>query len=386
MSGNLFATLSGGCSFTILDLAHAYQQIPLDKSSKQCVTIITHKGLYRYNRLPFGVSAAPAIFQRTMENLLQGMPHVSIYLDDILVTGTSEADHLKTLDEVLNRLETAGLRLKQNKCAFLLPSVEYLGHRISAKGLQPTDEKVRAIEKAPTPTNTLAPLYSLLQKDKRWLWGSDQKAAFDKAKCQLTSESLLVHYDTSKELLLSCDASPYGIGAVLSHKMKYGKEQPIAFASRSLSKTERKYAQLDKEGLAIVFGVKKFHQYLFGRKFTIYSDHKPLQHIFAESRPIPTLASARIQKWALTLSAYNYDIKYKPGKDISNADMLSRLPLPEFPTTVPLPGETIFLMDNLESTPVNATRIKNWTNNDAVLMRVRDMVQDGWTNTDEEQL
>ena len=150
---DLFAILSGGCSFTKLNLAQAYQQIPLDESSKQYVTINTHKGLYRYNRLPFGVSAAPAIFQRTMENLLQGMPHVSIYLDDILVTGTSEADHLKTLDEVLNRLETAGLRLKQNKCAFLLPSVEYLGHRISAKGLQPTDEKVRAIEKAPTPSN-----------------------------------------------------------------------------------------------------------------------------------------------------------------------------------------------------------------------------------------
>ena len=150
---DLFATLSGGCSFTKLHLAQAYQQIPLEESSKQYVTINTHKGLYRYNRLPFGVSAAPAIFQRTMENLLQGMPHVSIYLDDILVTGTSEADHLKTLDEVLNRLETAGLRLKQNKCAFLLPSVEYLGHRISAKGLQPTDEKVRAIEKAPTPSD-----------------------------------------------------------------------------------------------------------------------------------------------------------------------------------------------------------------------------------------
>lgn len=188
----------------------------------------------------------------------------------------------------------------------------YLGHRISAKGLQPTDEKVRAIKEAPSPSNvsqlrsfiglvnyyckflpnlanTLAPLYSLLQKNKKWLWGLDQKAAFQKAKCQLTSESLLVHYDTSKELLLSCDASPYGIGAVLSHKMPNGTEQPIAFASRSLSKPEQKYAQLDKEGLAIVFGVKKFHQYLFGRKFTIYSDHKPLQHIFAEPRPIPIL-------------------------------------------------------------------------------------------------
>ena len=125
---------------------------------------------------------------------------------------------------------------------------------------------------------------------------------------------------------------------------------------------------------------------MFGRKFTIYSDHKPLQHIFAESRPIPTLPSARIQGWALTLSAYNYEIKYKPGKDISNADVLSKLPLPEFPATVPLPGENIFPMDTLESTPVNATQIKNWTNNDVVLAKVHDLVQQGWTNTDDEQL
>ena len=132
--------------------------------------------------------------------------------------------------------------------------------------------------------------------------------------------------------------------------MQDGKWQLIAFASRSLSKTERKYAHLDNEGLAIVLESRK--QYLFGHKFTIYSDHKPLQHIFTEFCPIRTLASACIQIWALTLTAYNYDIKYKPGKDISDADMLSRLPLPMFPAIVPLPGETIFLMNTLESTPV----------------------------------
>ena len=187
---DLFATLAGGKTFTKLDLAHAYQQIPLEESSKQYVTINTHKGLYQYNRLPFGVAAAPSIFQRTLENLLQGIPHVSIYLDDILVTGTSEAEHLDTLDQVLNRLETAGLRLKQRKYAFMLESVIYLGHKISQKGLQPTEEKVRAITEASPPTNVsqlrsflglinyygkffpnlanmLAPLYSLLQKATR---------------------------------------------------------------------------------------------------------------------------------------------------------------------------------------------------------------------------
>ena len=251
---DLFANLAGGKAFSKLDLAHAYSQIPLTDSSKQYVTVNTHKGLYQYNRLPFGVTAAPSIFQRLMENLLQGIPRVSIYLDDILITGTSEADHLSTLNKVLTRLEAAGLHLKQNKCAFLLPSVEYLGHKITADGLQPTEEKVRAIKEAPPPTNvsqlrsflglvnyyskflpnlanTLAPLYSLLQKTKKWSWGASQKTAFIEAKRQLTSQKLLVHFDPSKELLLSCDASPYGIGAVLSHQMPDGTEQPIAFTS-----------------------------------------------------------------------------------------------------------------------------------------------------------
>ena len=168
--------------------------------------------------------------------------------------------------------------------------------------------------------------------------------------------------------------------------MPNGTEQPIAFTSRSLSKAELKYAQLDKEGLAIIHGVKKFHQYLFGRSFIICSDHKPLQYIFSETRPIPNLASARLQRWALTLSAYKYQIRYKPGKDNSNADVLSRLPLPESPSTVPLPEETVFLMDTLQASPVNATQIKNWTNTDPVLSHVRDLVLKGWVNTADKQL
>ena len=191
-----------------------------------------------------------------------------MYIDDILVTGKSEEEHLQTVDEVLSRLEAAGLRLKRDKCTFMLPSVEYLGHTISAEGLQPTTEKVRAIVDAPAPqivsqlrsflgwvnyygkflpklSSTLAPLYRLLEKQVKWIWGADQDMAFQAAKMQLTSQCLLVHYDPQKELLLSCDASPYSIGAVLSHQMEDGSERPVAFASRSLSPAEKKYAQLD---------------------------------------------------------------------------------------------------------------------------------------------
>ena len=128
--------------------------------------------------------------------------------------------------------------------------------------------------------------------------------------------------------------------------MENGSDQPIAFSSRSLAPAEKKYSQLDKEALAIIFGVKQFHQYLYGRNFTIVSDHKPLQHLFSESSAIPTLASARIQRWALVLSAYDYHIEYKPGLLHGNPDMLSRLPLSDTPTSVTVPGETILLMDN----------------------------------------
>ena len=397
---DILASLGPGKEFTTLDLAHAYQQIPLEEESKKFTVINTHKGLFQYNRLPFGVSAAPSIFQRAMEGILQGIPHVAVYIDDILITGVSKEEHLATLDQVLTRLETAGLRLKLPKCAFLRPSVEYLGFRISADGIGPTQEKVCAIAEAPTPRNvpqlrsflglvnyyskflpclstTLAPLYLLLHKQHAWSWGTEQQRAFQAAKELLSSSRVLVHYDPTKELVLACDASPYGIGAVLSHRLEDGSDQPIAFASRTLAPAERKYAQIDKEALAIVFGVKRFHNFLFGRSFTILSDHKPLQHLLGETRAVPAMASARIQRWALTLGAYNYGIAYKPGKEHANADGLSRLPLPETPTQIPLPGETVLLMDTLANSPVTAYKIKRWTDEDPLLSAVRRMILTG---------
>ena len=309
---------------------------------------------------------------------------------------------------VLTKLEEAGLRLKRKKCSFMLPAVEYLGHRISEKGLQPTDEKIRAITEAPVPqdatqlraflglinyygkflknlSNLLAPLYRLLEKKTHWTWGEEQQHAFDSAKSQLTSSCLLCHFDPEKEVILSCDASPYGVGAVLSHVTVEG-ERPVAFASRSLSAAERKYAHLDKEGLAIIFGVKKFHSYLFGRKFEIRSDHRPLQHIFDSSRVIPQLASARLQRWALILSAYDYIITYHPGVKHANADSLSRLPLPHSPSTTPQPADIVLLMETLQASPTTAKHIHQWTNTDPLLSKVRTLVLQGWRNGEEEEL
>ena len=270
---DLLASLGRGKSFTKLDLAHAYLQIPLAEDSKKYVVINTSKGLYRYNRLPFGIASAPSIFQRTMEGVLQGIPNVTVYIDDILVAGPSEQEHLRTLDQVLTRLKAAGMRLKQSKCLFMPPSVEYLGHIISAEGLKPTGEKVRAMSDAPAPKNlaqlrsflglinyyskflsnlssTLAPLYALLHKKSQWKWGKEQERAFSEAKSQLTSSSLLVHFDPDKKLTLACDASPMALGQsfLMSWRMERRSQWPLHHAhwpqrSRSTPSSTRRVWQ-----------------------------------------------------------------------------------------------------------------------------------------------
>ena len=310
---DLFSKLAGGQVFSKLDLSQAYQQVLLDEESKKLVTINTQKDLFQYTRLPFGISSAPGIFQRIMENLLQGIPDVMVYLDDILVAGRSTAEHLQRLDQVLSGLQEVGLRLSRKKCSFMVSSVEYLGHRIDADGLHPLSEKVLAVQNAPAPedvvqlrsylgllsyynkflpklSTVVGPLHQLLSAARPWRWGPEEEKAFQDSKQLLMSSQLLVHYDPNLDLILSCDASAYGLGAVLSHKLPDGSEKPIAFASRTLSPAEKKYAQLEKEGLACVFGVKRFQSYLFGRQFTLCTDHKPLISLFNEGRAIPVHA------------------------------------------------------------------------------------------------
>ena len=357
----LFASLAGGKSFSKLDLSHAYLQISLEEQSRRYVAINTHKGLFEYCRLPFGVASAPSIFQRVMESLLQGISGVCVYIDDILVSGATEQEHLSNLATVLHRLETAGMRLKREKCAFLLPSVSYLGHIISAEGLRTEDSKVQAVVEAPEPVNvpelrsflgmvnyygkflpdlatTLAPLYDLLKKSTKWKRGVREKS-FREVKCLLQSSRVLTHFDDKLPLILASDASPYGLGAVLPHRMPDGSEKPIGFASRSLSNAEKNYSHLDKEALGIIYGVKKYHQYLYGRQFEIITDHKPLTHILSDSRATSTMASGRIQRWALTLGGYDYTIQYKEGPRNANADAFSRLPLRSSTSDTPQPAD-----------------------------------------------
>ena len=276
----------------------------------------------------------------------------------------------------------------------------YLGHKIDEAGLHTTPGKVAAVVDAPQPTNVsklraflgmvnyyrkfipnlssiLHPLNTLLQPSRRWKWSRECETAFQKAKHLVSSTPVLAHYDPALPLTLAGDASSYGIGAVISHVQPDGSEKPIAFASRSLSPSERNYAQLEKEALSLVYGVKRFHQYLYGRKFQLITDHKPLLAILGPKKGIPALAAARLQRWAILLSAYTYEIKFKPTQDHANADGLSRLPLPGFPTATPETA-SIFNISQIEAIPITSTEIATATRRDKVLSKVRQYIKTSW--------
>ncbi|XP_063370633.1 uncharacterized protein K02A2.6-like [Cydia amplana] len=343
---DLLARLYGGKRFSKIDLSQAYAQFELDDSRKYTV-INTHKGLFRYNRLVYGLSSSPGIFQRRLEQMFADLPHVGVFLDDVIITGSDTETHIDNLVKVFERLQAYGLRVKKEKCAFFAKSINYLGHVISEDGIHTCPEKVKAIEAAPAPRNVselrafigmvmyyakfvgnvssiMAPLYNLLKSGVKFVWDRECQAAFQEIKRALGSSQVLTHYSEELPLILTCDASGVGVASVISHITEHG-ERPVAYASRTLTAAERAYAQIDREALAIVYGIRKFHQYLYGRKFILRTDHKPLTYIFGDKVGIPVMAASRIQRWAVLLSGYDYQIEYVASKQ-NCADALSRLP------------------------------------------------------------
>ena len=280
--------------------------------------------------------------------------------------------------------------------------VEYLGHIVDREGLHVTPDKVNAIVNAPKPQNVtelraylglvnyygkfipnlaslLQPLNCLLQKNSAWVWSEACDKAVKAVTEKLISSQVLVHYNPSFPIRLATDASQYGIGAALSHVTPEGVEKPIAFASRTLSKSEVNYSQIEKEGLSIIFGVKKFNQYLCGREFTLITDHKPLTAIFESQKGIPLIAAARLQRWAILLSTYHYNIIFRSTKVHGNADGLSRLPLSitKDESSDAEGASAIFNLTQISTLPVTCTELQTVTRNDPIL-RKSFAVQQTW--------
>ncbi|KAG8178054.1 hypothetical protein JTE90_024067 [Oedothorax gibbosus] len=360
-ANEIFAKLTGCTLFTKLDLENAYLQLCVDEKSADILTLNTTKGLYRMKRLPFGISSAPAIFQKFMDTLLSNLEGTAALLDDVIIGGRNRDEHDKRVEIVMERLWEAGLKMRKEKCIFGCNSVQFLGYMVDQQGIHPTHEKVEAIHHAPAPKNkqelqAFLGLYNFYER------------SISKAKQLLQSDAVLTHYDPDQPLVLACDASPYGVGAVLSNITEEGDEKPIAYGSKTLQAAERNYAQIDREALSIIFGVKKFHQYLAGRSFLILTDHKPLLGIFKPHGQMPLMLSPRMMRWKLMLQSYDYDIKYIPGKMLCNADGLSRIPLPSIPEPVPDPAE-ILMFEETHEYPMTAGDIATATQRDSILSK-----------------
>lgn len=396
----LFTKVQGASYFSKIDLSNAYQQVKLDKHSQIYTTISTHKGLFKYTRLPYGIACAPAKFQRIMESLLGGLEGVAVFLDDIIVCGKNTEEHLNRLGNVFKILDEANLKIKREKCDFFKRSITYLGHKIDGEGLHTTPEKISAIKNAPKPQNIkqlqsflglvnyygkfipncadlLNPLYKLLRKNADFNWTQECDNVFNKTKEVLCSATVLTHFDPSLPIYLSVDASNYGMGAVISHILPSGEERPIAFASRTLNVSQKRYSQIEKEALAIIFGVNKFYQYLYGQKFTLKTDHKPLVAIFGSKKGIPVLAANRLQRWALILANFEYDIEYVRSKD-NNADGLSRLPQKQYFTEVESQHLIINYIKNNNFIPIDFKIIATETDNDSILKNIKKFIKSGW--------
>ncbi|XP_026726970.1 uncharacterized protein K02A2.6-like [Trichoplusia ni] len=400
---DLFSNLSGNHYFTKLDLSQAYNQLILDETSRNYTVINTHRGLFKYNRLVYGLSSSPGIFQKFMMNLFKNVQDVVIFYDDILIKNKSLESHLERVEQVFSILERNGLKIKKEKCEFMVGQVKYLGFIIDKHGVRVDANKIKPILSMPDPTNVselksflgmvnfygkfiknlsthITPLYELLKKGKHWQWTKTHRYVFNKIKQLLCSTEVLTHFDISLESIVTCDASARGLGAVLAQRASDGSERVVAYASRALTAAELHYSQIHKEALAIIFAVDKFHQYLYGRKFTLRTDHKPLVTIFGPHAGIPNTAASRLQRWAIKLSAYDFNIEYIRS-DKNTADILSRLISTHkegvISEELDTPEQT-YLHFAAEALLLDYQTLKKETVSDSVLSRVARYINDGW--------
>lgn len=406
---DIFAKLTGSKYFSHIDLSDAFLQIEVDDQSKELLIINTHIGLFKYNRLTFGIKTAPTIFQQVMDQLTSTMKGVVTYMDDIFIYGNTKETHDKALIKLMSAIKDFGLRIKLPKCKFALTEINYLGCIINKHGIKPDPIRVETITKMPEPTNLTelrsflgvvnfynkfinglhnlrAPLDNLLKKESTWIWCSSCQQAFNQLKKALSSELLLTHYNPNLEIIISSDASNKGIGACIQHKMSDNSIRPIAYASRSYQPAEKNYSQIEKEALAIIFAVKKFHKFIFGRKFTMQTDHKPLLTIFGGKKGIPIYTANRLQRWAIILLAYNFNIQYINTESFAYADFLSRLITQHSKdddetviASVQLENDILQIINtNLQRFPVNYNQLIGVYTKDSSMQQLMNLISTNW--------
>ena len=337
--------LSGADCFSTLDLASGYWQVGLADDARQKSAFVTNSGLYQFTVMPFGLSNAPSTFERLMERVLSGLQWqiCLVYLDDVIVFSRGVSQHISRLEEVLERIMAAGLRLKPKKCHLFQTRVGYLGHVVSGEGISTDPEKIKAVEDWKVPkdlhdvrsflglcsyyrrfikdfSSIAKPLTQLTEKERDFVWGTAQEEAWLDLKRRLVNAPILAYPDPQLSFILDTDASGFGIGGVLS-QVQDGEERVIAYGSRTLTKEERRYCVTRRELLSVVYFVKQFRHYLYGRKFLVRTDHGALRWLLNFKDP-----QGQVARWIEVLDTYHFDIQHRPGVRHGNADALSRGP------------------------------------------------------------
>ena len=335
-------SLAGAKWFSTIDLACGYWQVEMDPADKEKTSFTTPFGLHQFRVMPFGLTNAPSTFQRLMSLVLSGLCWSTclVYLDDIIIFSQTVDEHLQRLRDVLQRLEEAGLKIKPSKCQLLRKSVLYLGHIVSERGVEVDPEKTSCVRSWPMPNDRenlrkflgfvsyyrkfipnfaqiAAPLHSLTEKAKSWQWSQQCSDAFDQLKGKLLSPPILSFPQFDKVFVVDTDASQQGLGAVLSQE----GDRVIAYASRVLTKAERQYCATRREMLALVWAVRCYRPYLWGRRFVVRTDHNSLQWLRNFKEP-----QGQVARWLDILAEYDFSVEHRPGLKHSNADALSRLP------------------------------------------------------------
>ena len=398
------AQLAGAKIFSKLDANAGFWQIPLAPESSLLTTFITPFGRFCFHRLPFGISSAPEHFQRRMTEALSDLTGTVCMMDDILVHGRTQEEHDKRLKLVLQRLSELGMTLNSRKCMFSQSSVKFLGHVIDSQGIRPDPSKVSAIEHFSTPTNVsdvrrflgminqlskfspnladiTKPMRELLEKKNMWVWGKAQETAFKEVKRTLAATPVLALFDPNLETVLSADASCHGLGAVLLQRQSSGDLKPVAYISRSMTPTERRYAQIEKEALAFTWACERLADYLVGMEIHVQTDHKLLVPLFS-TRHLEELP-LRVQRFKMRMMRFQFTISHVPGKYLTIADTLSRAPVSALVTTDEVLQDEAeayvhLVMQSLPASEERLQNIKKSQEADPVCRQIVKFCQSGW--------
>lgn len=364
-------------------------------------TFNTPEGRYRFLRLPYGILSAPEVYHKRIHMIFEHIPGVETMMDDIIVWGSTKEEHDSRLRQVMELIKKVNLKLNKDKCEFGVKTLTFMGDVVSEEGVKPDPRKISAIVNMERPNNTddvrrflgmitylgkfisqlseqTAPLRWLLDKNNEWMWSHEQEESWQNLKQTITEQPVLRFFDPTKRIRISADASQFGLGSVLLQEHE-DRWQPVIYASRALTSAETRYAQIEKELLAITYACERFHQFVYGQAFTVETDHKPLVAIMTKSLHDCPM---RIQRMLIRLQKYDVHLLYCPGKYMYIADTLSRA-VDKSEGAESLMDKEIDAYVNLivASLPVSLARqeqIRNETETDVTMKALQDIILKGW--------